>query len=420
MDNVTITATPANLINSIEPSGLRVDGRDSCVQMIPATVLKPTAGRILWAWTPRHSDVEAVTFDIPAWIMRTDGGANNYIDVVWNNVNNLRLQFNANGAGIQIGNWATGGGAIVPDTTYQMEVRYGTAWMRLYIDGVLRITINAPTGFTWGFPIPHYWGSTDTIISHVDSTFAAPTAPLPPPNGLLNNLIAYWPGDEAAGNLIDAHTNGLHLTDNNTVTSNPGQVYATARQYTFANSEYHSRASEALLQMGDIDFTLAAWVYLDDKLAGHQIISKYETALNQREYYLSYAGGADRFQLVVDSFGTGGAGTGVVSANTLGSPSVTTWYLIIAWHDAVSNEIRIMVNNGVSDSVAHATGVHVDISPFHLGAFGRAALGFFWSGRLNPSMMWKSAAGGGGVLSSSQRSALWNSGNGLPYSSFTA
>jgi len=45
-------------------------------------------------------------------------------------------------------------------------------------------------------------------------------------NGLLNALIAYWPGDEASGNLLDAHSNALHLTDTNTVTNAAGKVYA--------------------------------------------------------------------------------------------------------------------------------------------------------------------------------------------------
>ncbi|OQC57681.1 MAG: hypothetical protein BWX54_01134 [Verrucomicrobia bacterium ADurb.Bin018] len=31
-------------------------------------------------------------------------------------------------------------------------------------------------------------------------------------NGLLNNLIAYWPGNEASGDALDLHTNALTLT----------------------------------------------------------------------------------------------------------------------------------------------------------------------------------------------------------------
>jgi hypothetical protein len=99
-------------------------------------------------------------------------------------------------------------------------------------------------------------------------TGAGPSAVSAGGNGLLTALIAYWPGDEASGNLLDAHTNALHLTDVNTVTNNTGKVYATARQYTAANQEYHNRASEALLQIGDVDFTIASWVYCDALATG--------------------------------------------------------------------------------------------------------------------------------------------------------
>ena len=36
-----------------------------------------------------------------------------------------------------------------------------------------------------------------------------------------------------------------------------------AAQFTAANSEYLSRADNAALSMGDIDFTIETWVYMD-------------------------------------------------------------------------------------------------------------------------------------------------------------
>ncbi len=40
--------------------------------------------------------------------------------------------------------------------------------------------------------------------------------------------------------------------------------------------------------------------------------------------------------------------------------------------------------------------------------------------RMGPVAMWRSAAGGGGVLTADQRAALYNAGAGLAYASFTA
>jgi hypothetical protein len=44
----------------------------------------------------------------------------------------------------------------------------------------------------------------------------------------------------------------------------------------------------------------------------------------------------------------------------------------------------------------------------------------WFSGRIGPVAMWKSAPGGGGVLTAAQRTALWNGGAGLAYADFTA
>jgi len=52
-------------------------------------------------------------------------------------------------------------------------------------------------------------------------------------------------------------------------------------------------------------------------------------------------------------------------------------------------------------------------------------VGVFWGanwpfdGRIGPIVFWKSAAGDGGVLTADQRTALYNGGAGLPYTSFT-
>jgi hypothetical protein len=231
-------------------------------------------------------------------------------------------------------------------------------------------------------------------------------------NGLLNNLIAYWPGNEVSGNALDLHTNALHLTDVNTVTSNPGLVYPLARQYTLANSEYHARNSEALLQTGDIDFTFAAWCRMDTKMDTRDLISKWDSGANKREFMLRYRNATDEFTWYASPDGTANSQVG---ASTFGSPGVNTWYLIIVHHDSVVNEIGIQVSNGAIDTLAYATGVNVDTSPFWIG-YGPVE---YWDGRIGPTMFWKSAAGGGGVLTTVQRTALYAGGLGLPYASFT-
>ena len=229
-------------------------------------------------------------------------------------------------------------------------------------------------------------------------------------NGLLNALIAYWPGNEASGNLQDAHTNALHLTDNNTVTNAAGKVYATARQYTAANFEYHGRADNALLSTGDVDFTFATWVYLDTVAANNAILSKYGVG-GQREYRVLYPVASNRIEFRVSNDGTN---TTAVNADALGAPSASTWYLVVVWHDSVANTINIQINNGTANSAAHATGVYDSTEGFTIGYAS-----VFSSARIGPTAFWKSAAGGGGVLTADQRTALYNSGLGLTYVEFT-
>lgn len=235
-------------------------------------------------------------------------------------------------------------------------------------------------------------------------------------NGLLDNLIAYWPGDEASGNLIDAHTNGLDLADQNTVTNNTGKVYATARQYTRAQSEYHSVADNAHLSTGDVDFTIAAWVYLDSQPFGSLmgIVTK-DVSGGPREYLLDWQQATpSRFLWNVYN----GVSTSIGSAlSTFGEPAIGTWYLVVVDHDSVANTVSIQANNGAKDSAGTSGTPGDGAAPFWIGA---NVANCFWDGRIGPTAMWKSAAGAGGVLTSAQRTSLYNGGTGLTYASFTS
>lgn len=236
-------------------------------------------------------------------------------------------------------------------------------------------------------------------------------------NGLLNNLIAYWPGDEASGNLLDAHSNGLDLTDILTVSNNTGLVYGLARQYTAANLEYHMRpGDDALLSVGDVDFTFATWIYLNSKSADRTIIGKWSAAAGNREYLVNYDNSSDRFSFVISNDGTASTQE---DADNLGSPALSTWYLIIAWHDPVANTINIQVSNGIVDSQNYALGANDFGSRFAISSRRGNGPDLVWDGRIGPTAMWKSAAGAGGVLTAAKRTALYNGGAGLPYASFT-
>lgn len=246
----------------------------------------------------------------------------------------------------------------------------------------------------------------------MDVRVRAPASGASAGNGLLNTLIAYWPGNEASGDAQDAHTNALHLTDINAVTNAAGKVYATARKYTAIPVVRHERpGDDAPLSTGDVDYTLAAWMWLDTKTSTMYGPSKWVIAAGAREYALTYVATSYRWRWLVSSNGT--AFTALL-ANNSGAVSTEQWYFVVGWHDAANNQLGIQINNGTADTVAYSGGSHDSASRFSISSSAG-----YWNGRIGPTMFWKSVAGGGGVLSATQRTALYNAGAGLPYASFT-
>ena len=178
-------------------------------------------------------------------------------------------------------------------------------------------------------------------------------------------------------------------------------VNTNASQFTAATSEYLSRADEALLSTGDIDFNVGCWVYLDSKTAFRELITKYNVA-GSREYVLEYSSTSDRFQFLVYD-GTAAIGTAV--ANTLGIPATATWYFVQGFHDSVANTVGISVNNGTVDSVTTGAGVPIDTTAgFLIGAVISGAPTLFHDGRMQSAFFAKSK------LSTTVITSLYNAG----------
>ena len=175
-----------------------------------------------------------------------------------------------------------------------------------------------------------------------------------------------------------------------------------AAQFTRANSESLSIGDNTDLSTGNIDFTLAAWVYLDSKPgagAFMAIAGKYVSP--NREYRLIWDSVDDRFKFQVSDTG---ANAVTVIASTFGAPALGTWYLVKGWHDSVANTINIQINDGAVDSGAHSAGVYDGTAGFEIGAANTSST---WDGRLMCVGFWKS------VLSSTLRTTLYNYGSPL-------
>lgn len=225
---------------------------------------------------------------------------------------------------------------------------------------------------------------------------------------LSDNLVSYWSLDEASGSAIDAHSSN-DLTDNNTVGSTTGVVDG-ARGFESDNAEYFSLASNSELQAGDIDFTWAFWVKFGTPAGSEAeyVLSKDDGATD-REYGFVWNGFTG--QLYFEVFRSN---TGITAVWPGGTPSADAWYFCVCWHDATANTVNLQIDYDTPTS--QATGGALDsagAAAFEVGA--RTASGpFYLDGTVDEIGFWKR------VLTSDERTELYNSGNGRDYAYITA
>ena len=152
-----------------------------------------------------------------------------------------------------------------------------------------------------------------------------------PPWGIKTNLTAYWTLDEPPGlsrNELHDAAGALALTEVNSPDETTGKKGRCA-DLAAASSMALTHSDTATLDMGDIDFTIVAWVMLSSTASTRTVVSKYFSTGNQRGYSLDYNSTASRFRFVMSSDGTSGT---IVNcdASTFGAPSTSTWYMLLA------------------------------------------------------------------------------------------
>lgn len=229
-------------------------------------------------------------------------------------------------------------------------------------------------------------------------------------HSLLNGLVAYWPLDDsrepsANSGWRDLHS-GMKLSQGSGgPPSNAQGVYgAQASLFETVNSEYLLRASEAALQVADIDFTFSAWVYpVSLPAAAARVVSKRANGTTSHEYDLYVeTGGKVGFFLRTAAgtqFGLEGASTTVTTS---------AWHLIWGWHDASADTVNVQVNSGAVDSITSSGNVPTtNTSEFQIGSLQQVARP--WDGRIMGVSFWKR------VLTAEERTYLYNGGIGRKY-----
>lgn len=214
--------------------------------------------------------------------------------------------------------------------------------------------------------------------------------------------VANWPLNEASGNASD--TVGANtLSDNNTVGSDTGKLFALARDFERDNQEYLSIADNASLRMGDIDWMIRCWVKIES-IAGMVVVYKWGLS---REYGLGIDGTGHPFVLAsTDGTSNPGQWAQAIHSTAL---STGTWYLLHGWHDAANNLLAISIDAGTPATVAWSGGTYEGAYPVTVGRNPDNTVQFF-DGLIQDVVILK-----GGYLDSTERTADYNSGNGIPF-----
>lgn len=223
------------------------------------------------------------------------------------------------------------------------------------------------------------------------------------------DLVSHWKLDEVSGTRYDSHGEN-HLADNNTVTSVAGKL-GNAAEFVAVNAERLTISDNESLSLGaDSAFTVACWAYCiedgsisyDRALAGHGSTMPGGTSMAWALDYTSSATNR-RMQFNVSN-GTTNA-IAEVQSNPLADEA---WHFLVGWHDPTADKIYFQIDNGTPNETDWAGGTMDASSTFAIGRWGSQAA-YRWNGGIDSFSFWKR------VLTSGERTALWNSGSGLEY-----
>lgn len=212
-------------------------------------------------------------------------------------------------------------------------------------------------------------------------------------------LVAHWELEETSGTRVDSH-GSYDLTDVNTVGSGTGKQ-GTCADFVRASSEMLTVSDGSDLELGSGDYSLSAWLRPDNTTNLQGVICKMDQSPSRG------------FTLIVNSGSFVMAHQGVDNFNT---PAVTitagNWYHIVCTYNATTDE-GIMYINGTASTPKTLSYAPTASSYLALGNYGDG-LSYYYDGLIDEVSIWKNR-----ILSSGEVTAIYNSGNGIPYESAT-
>jgi hypothetical protein len=224
---------------------------------------------------------------------------------------------------------------------------------------------------------------------------------------LATGLVSYWKLDESSGTTVTDATGTNSGTVNGPTIGQTGKL-GTAYSFDGVN-DYVSIPNSTSLNIQSNLITLSAWVKVPTATDCQMIISKICTVGSHVNPYFQY-----NLQLLRDGsyffprFWLTIGGSYSFTANETYNLSLNVWHHIVGTYNGST---MILYVDGVQISSLSKTGnITGYTAPVYLGING--ALGEPNNGLIDEVGIWSRA------LSSTEVSQLYNSGNGLPYSSF--
>lgn len=233
---------------------------------------------------------------------------------------------------------------------------------------------------------------------------------------LTDNLVSYWKLDESSGNAADS-------VGSNTLTNVGSVGYASAKINNGANINSLTTKELSIVDASQTGldfstaFSISCWIKPADFTSAHQIVTKYDFGNDNRSYSLASSASGELVLSISDD-GTFNSGHGQIYTTSGASLSESAFtHIILTVEMNSGSPIVIFYKNSSSVSNSKTAGTTIGNSifngtaPFSLGQrYNNGSLdNNGLNGYIDEVGVWNR------VLTSTEVSSLYNSGNGLQY-----
>lgn len=221
---------------------------------------------------------------------------------------------------------------------------------------------------------------------------------------LTDNLVSYWKLDESSGNAADSVGSNT-LTNNGTITYSASKINNGANLVA-ASSQYFSKTSQTGLAFSGGSFSLAFWTNPTSLVAFTYLLTLFDDdAPDSRSWYTRFnaTGGVSVTLRAADNL------SNLTATVAAGFTTGSLQHCVITY--TASTHLIEVYRNGTSQGTADitATSFRTSGSTFEIGSLISGGQNPAYTGQLDEIGAWSR------VLTSTEVSQLYNSGNGLQY-----